>query len=191
MAHDGHKHQEAEDTLKTDAPAQATEAHHHEHEEQAAAITAFPNYHPLVVHFPIVLLLMAVLFQMISFFFLKKEFGIATLILLALGVLSAWLSSNVFHAHTGELSGNAKEILEQHERMAALTWWFALTALLFKGLSVFLGRKSLLLEILVALVLTVSAVTVSIAGHHGATLVHLHGVGPQGRFLESHHHHSH
>ncbi len=33
----------------------------------------FPNYHPLVVHFPIVLLIFAGLFQVLAFLFTKKN----------------------------------------------------------------------------------------------------------------------
>ncbi len=39
-----------------------------------------------------------------------------------------------------------------------------------------------------------SAYSVSQAGHYGATLAHIHGVGVQGNFIESHddgHDHSH
>ena len=111
-----------------------------------------------------------------------------TLILLALGVLSAWLSSNVFHAHTKELTGTAKEILETHEQMAALTWWFALSAFVIKTLSIFYFKRKLWVELLTVMLLTTSAIVVSIAGHHGAMLVHLEGIGPQGRSLELHHH---
>ena len=47
------------------------------------------------------------------------------------------------------------------------------------------------MELIVAVPLIASAVTVSIAGHHGAMLVHMEGIGPMGKGLESvedHHH---
>lgn len=153
--------------------------------QQMEAVNAFPNYHPLVVHFPIVLLLMAAVFQLLSFFFYKKEFSVVTLILLALGVISTWLSSNTFHADTGVLAGKAKEIFQTHEQMATLTWWFSLFALIIKIPSHFFFKRKWWLETAASLLLIASAVTVSIAGHHGAMLVHMEGIGPMGKYLDS------
>ena len=152
--------------------------------QQMEAVNAFPNYHPLIVHFPIVLLIMALLFQFLSFFFFKKEFSWASLILLALGVLATWLSSNPFHAMPGVLSGKAKEIFDTHEKMAAFTWWFALAALLVKIVSHFFLKRKLITEVAVAILLISSAITVSIAGHHGAMLVYMEGIGPMGKYLD-------
>ena len=36
--------------------------------------------------------------------------------------------------------------------------------------------------------ITASGVFVALAGHHGAELVHKHGVGAKGYMLEQHHH---
>jgi uncharacterized membrane protein len=161
---------------------------HHELEEhhEMQAVDAFPNYHPLAVHFPIVLLMIAALFQLLSFFFYKNEFGIVTLILLALGVISTWLASNTFHAHPEELTGRAKEIFETHEQMADLTWWLSLGALVLKIVSHFFLKRKLWIEATIALLLIGSSITVSVAGHHGAMLVHMEGIGPKGEHLETH-----
>ncbi|OFX23764.1 MAG: hypothetical protein A2041_00180 [Bacteroidetes bacterium GWA2_31_9b] len=61
----------------------------------------------------------------------------------------------------------------------------SITALILKiaGMYIFKSRKRVF-EIVVALVLIFSAVSVSIAGHWGAYLTHVEGVGPQGKFIE-------
>ena len=152
--------------------------------QQMEAVNAFPNYHPLIVHFPIVLLIIAALFQLLSFFFYKKEFSIVTLLLLFVGVVTAWLSSNPLHAMPGELYGKTKEIFETHEQMAAYTWWLSLIALILKSSSQFVLKRKLWVELAATLFLIASAITVSIAGHHGSMLVHMEGVGPLGKYLD-------
>jgi uncharacterized membrane protein len=159
--------------------------------EEMKAIDAFPNYHPLIVHFPIVLLIIASLIQLFSFFIFKNELSWVALVLLTLGVLTAWLSSNTFHAHPEELTGRASEIFKTHEQMASLTWWFSLFALLFKIVSRFIVKRNLWMEILASGFLIISTITVSIAAHHGAMLVHMEGIGPKGNHLETHEHDDH
>ena len=199
IAHEHHKHEVKKDSLtKTDslkatadtAMQNEMEKEHSELEEhhEMESINAFPNYHPLVVHFPIVLLMLAALFQLISFFVFRKELSWVTLGLLVVGVITTWLSSNTFHAHPEELSGKAKEIFETHEQMADFTWWFSLAALIIKIISHFFLHRKIWIESIVALCLVGSAITVSIAGHHGAMLVHTEGIGPKGNHLETEEH---
>jgi hypothetical protein len=52
-----------------------------------------------------------------------------------------------------------------------------------------LRRYKRIASIAVAITLVVSAYSVSRAGHYGAQLVHIEGIGPQGKFLEIDHHH--
>lgn len=183
-----HEHHNEPDSVKmsaadmrADSAMQSEMAEH----QQMEAINAFPNYHPLIVHFPIVLLLMAFVFQIISFFYFKKEFGWATLILLILGIITAWLASNTFHADPSELRGKAAEIFATHERMASFTRWLALFALITKIASQLFLQRKWWMESAVTLLLVGSAISVSIAGHHGAMLVHMEGIGPMGKYLES------
>lgn len=150
-------------------------------------IDDFPNFHPLVVHFPIVLLIMAIVFQLLSFLFYKNEFSLVTFILLALGVISAWLASTIFHGHPVELAGKAREIFETHELMAEFTKWLSLIAFVLKLFSQFFLKRKWWIETIVTVLLLISTVTVSIAGHHGAMLVYMEGIGPLGKHLESHH----
>jgi len=146
----------------------------------------FPNYHPLVVHFPIVLLIVATVLQIWSLFGYRKELGLAALVILIAGVISAWLASNVFHAHVASLPESALRLFEEHERFASYTFWFSLAAAVGKGVSHFLLARRWWSEAIVVLILLAAAVAVSITGHHGAQLVHIEGIGPKGHLLESH-----
>lgn len=148
----------------------------------------FPNYHPLIVHFPIVLLIVGAVFQVLSFVMYRKEFGMVTLLLLLTGTISAWLASNVFHVHVMNLTESAAKIFETHELMAKYTFWLAIAAIAAKAVSHFYLNRKWWSEAVVLILLVGASITVSIAGHRGAQLVHMEGVGPQGKYLESHQH---
>lgn len=199
-AHKGHNPQKA-DTAKmdttiveagtrTEMPA-GTEHHleeensaHHEEVMAKAEFSDFPTLHPLVVHFPIVLLILAALSQLLGLFILRKPLSWVTLVLVALGFLGAWIASRFVHPHTEQLSEYAAWVLEQHEKFADLTLWGSLAAFVLKIVSHFFLNRIIWIEVLIVLVLGISAYTVSSAGHFGAQLTHIEGVGPQGHFLE-------
>jgi len=152
---------------------------------QTTSPTEFSTLHPLVVHFPIVLLIIAALLQIVGVFYSKSNWDYITLFLLAGGVAGAYISSSYFHPHTEGLTSSASAILERHELFASLTLYSSLAALLLKiaGILIFKSRKRLF-EVVTTLILLFSAVSVSIAGHWGAYLTHIEGVGPQGKFIE-------
>lgn len=170
----------------TDASPVETKTEH-DHANMPASIKMvedFPNYHPLVVHFPIVLILVAALFQVLAFFVYKNEFSFASLLLLFVGVITVWLASNTFHAHPANLPEQINSIYEEHELMAKYTWWLSLAALAVKAVSHLYLKRKWWSEAVVLVLLIAASITVSVAGHHGAQLVHMGGVGPQGQYLE-------
>lgn len=159
-----------------------------------ASMDDFSTLHPLVVHFPIVFLLLAFLTQVAAFFLWKKQLNWITLLLLAGGFLGAYVASSFVHPHTTGLSEAAKMVLEKHESLASYTLWLSGVGLLLKATGQFLLKDKIWLEILIALLLAGATTTVSIAGHYGATLTHIHGIGVQGNFIEAHddgHNHEH
>ncbi len=146
----------------------------------------FPSLHPMVVHFPVVLLLIALITQIVSFFIWKNELSIITLIILFGGAIGAFIASNYAHPHTTELNKIAADLLIQHELYAGYTKWLSLAAVVLKGLSHFIIKRKLWGEILVLIIMLGAAYSVSQAGHYGAALTHLHGIGVQGKYLENH-----
>jgi len=157
---------------------------HHDEVMGRAAFSDFPTLHPLVVHFPIVLLLLAALLQFTGFFVFKPQLSWITMGFLLLGVIGAWVASNPFHPHTSALTGNAAWLLEQHEKYASLTFWTGLAALVVKIISHFFLKRKLWVEIVVFALLVTTTYFVSTAAHFGAQLTHIEGVGPQGHHLE-------
>lgn len=206
FAHGDEDHKkEQKDTTQTEQPATAhehsmgQEGHHDlpvlkEVDIVDASLSDFSNLHPLVVHFPIVLLLLAALTQIAAFFFWKKQMNWATLLLLLGGFLGAYVASIFVHPHTTGLTEAASAVLEKHDQFAYLTIWLSGIGLLLKAVSLFFLKDKIWLEIIIALLLAGAAFTVSRAGHYGATLAHIHGVGAQGHFIESNddgHNHNH
>ena len=192
-------HDKKKDTAEVELPDTAIQkqefevAHEppaHEHNESSqnkpgtASFDDFPSMHPLVVHFPIVLLLLAAIAQLFSFFVFKEQLSWVTLALATGGLIGAFAAAEFVHPHTTDLSESAAWVLEQHETYADYTLWLAGLALLMKIASHFFLKRKRWIEAVVAIVLLASAYCVSVAGHHGSQLTHIEGVGPQGEYLE-------
>lgn len=140
-----------------------------------------PNLHPLVVHFPIALLAVAVLVDLIRL--VKREhaglnltvqilFGMGTL-----GLISAFLSGREA-TETVEVAGRAFSVLASHENWALATMIFFITffGLRFAAYWYQLDTRKSISVISVALGL-IGMGLVTITGDRGGELVFGHGVG--------------
>lgn len=204
IAHGGKKHKKDSTKAPMDSTMNMGEEkqhvagdtiHHHDEgmEVDESKVTAelddFPTLHPLIVHFAIVLILVAAGIQLLNLYFMKKEISwIITAILLA-GVLAAWFAAKKFHPHTHGISEHAQLVLDQHDKWADWTIYSGFIALVLQATNLFLFKEKRWAGVVVGIVLTVSAYSVSRAGHYGSQLVHIEGIGPQGKFLEMQHHH--
>lgn len=145
--------------------------------------------HPLVVHFPIALLLVAPVVLAVGI--VMRERGrhwlIAAFLLTALGTIAAWVAISTGEA-AGALAERTPEInaaLERHESLAELVrTLYTIITLLFAvvlfgpglpGLRVAAGLTKLALVVLLAF-LGVGALAVVHTGHEGGRLVHEFGV---------------
>lgn len=166
---------------------------HAVHKQQPATVHAtpndFPNKHPLIVHFPIVLLLVAAAVALGNIFFLRKELDWIVTIATLIGFATAFYATEFAHPHTSGLTEHAQLVLDQHDLYADWTIYLGGAGLAVQALSQFLFKGRRWSVLIAALILTGTAYAVAMAGHYGAQLVHIEGVGPQGKYLETEHSH--
>ena len=130
IAHDGNHET---DSVKTDTTMVGAQSHgsdptHNDDHEMAvkgskveAGLEDFPTLHPLIVHFAIVLIIVAAGMQLVNLWLLKPELAWITGAILLAGVLAAWLASKNFHPHTHGLTAQAQAVLDQHDKWADWT----------------------------------------------------------------------
>jgi uncharacterized membrane protein len=144
------------------------------HELFGEVFTEFPSLHPLIVHFPIVLLLLAPAFQLGGIVFRKPDWFQAAAWLAVAAAISAYLASHQFHAEPWSISGAARETFERHELFAAYTLWASLITVGLKGLEIISRERwRRVLRVLVLVAMLLSAGAVSVTGHLGAKLTHV------------------
>lgn len=126
--------------------------------------------------------------QIVVLFRTNKLFNYTITAFTILGFISGLLAATVFHAHPAhDINAKAMEIFEEHEKLAFITLWISGFASAFKIAGLFIQKKWI--EVIALLLLLGSAVTVSLAGHHGSELVYKQGIGPKGEKLEQEHNH--
>lgn len=131
------------------------------------------HFHPMLVHFPIALIAVGFLAELV-FLFYKKEIcltkiGLYLLVLGALSAIAAWGAGQLF---TGEMEGAAGQVRETHELFATATLVFALiTSILRIYLEIKkIDKKSL--KQLAFVLYALTAVCVFATGFFGGTLVY-------------------
>ncbi|MCA8833319.1 DUF2231 domain-containing protein [Hymenobacter pini] len=149
----------------------------------------FPNLHPLVVHLPIVLLLLSAALQALRVYKDWPPVRWITIGVMAGGFLGALAASTVFHAMPQGLAPRAAAVFEAHEKFAGYTLWLSGITLLLAGIGTFFKIERRAYEALVLVSAVATAGVLSVAGHRGAQLVYVEGVGPQGRLLDKNHGH--
>ena len=147
---------------------------------------SLPNIHPLVVHFPIVLLLFYPLTLGFSLWYKKynREFYVASLIILALGFLSlvsAIMTGEPLGKDVKSISPQVYQVFERHEMLAEMTRNVVLIALFIHVAAWYLKKykkKSFsfvpTIHFLLSLLI---ACGVSLTGSEGGKLTHEYYVG--------------
>jgi uncharacterized membrane protein len=131
------------------------------------------HLHPMLVHFPIALIVFGFLADISSFLFKKEvclsKFGFYLLVFGTLASLSALLTGLLF---TSEMSGAAGEVKETHELFA---WITVGTLIALSAFRIFLkvkNKEETELKWIAFALYGLAAISVSITGFYGGTLVY-------------------
>jgi uncharacterized membrane protein len=131
------------------------------------------HFHPMIVHFPVALIMVGFLAETAALV-IKKEpclakTGYYLLLLGALSALAAYLTGQFF---TGEMSGAAGEVREEHELLALMTMLSMVVNAIFRSYLIIGKKETATLRWTSYLLYLGSAILVSITGFLGGTLVY-------------------
>lgn len=131
------------------------------------------HFHPMIVHFPVALIITGFLIDVISLFFNKNEpclskAGFYLMILGTLGAVAGYLTGEFF---TSEMTGSAGELKERHAIFAKITMFVMIAASLFRIYLVWKKKENSNLKWLVFVLFFIATVAVGYTGFLGGSLV--------------------
>ncbi len=137
--------------------------------------------HPMIVHFPIALLITGLLSETLGLF-LKKEFfrkaGFYLLILGTVGVAAAYFTGRLAGEGVTE-AGSLKQALEAHEEAAELSLWLMAAAVVLRIITVFVKKFSGSLKWGAFALFLIGVLSIVRTGYYGGELVFKHAAGVQ------------
>ncbi len=140
--------------------------------------------HPMIVHFPIALLIVGFAFDVVSLFVRKEIFtkaGLYLLILGAAGAVAAFISGNYAGEGVAE-GGSLQQAIARHEGAAELTLWILGAAVIVRLASIWIRKYERPLRWLGVLIFLIGALSVARTAHFGGQLVFSHAAGVQLKF---------
>src|ERR1035437_3365390 len=131
------------------------------------------HLHPMLVHFPIALVLIGFIADLVSIYFKKEaclsKLGFYLLIVGTLFSLVALLSGVLF---TFEMSGSAGKVKETHEFFAWITVGMLIATSILRVFLILKNKEESNLKWIAFVLYGVAAISVSITGFYGGTLVY-------------------
>jgi uncharacterized membrane protein len=136
------------------------------------------HLHAMIVHFPVALVLVAFVSELIGNI-LKKQFYLQAsfyvLVLAGLGAIASYVTGNA--AGDGMDGGSLQMALESHEESATFTLWLTIAAAGAKIVLYFVKKEMRWLKILAFILLFAAAGSVARTGYLGGQLVFKHAAG--------------
>ncbi len=131
------------------------------------------HLHPMLVHFPIALVVIGFIAELI-YLFVKKEIcltktGYYLLIIGTLAALAAWLSGELF---TSDMQGVAEQVRETHETFAIITLILLLITASIRTFIVIKKVDNKTLTGIAFILYALAALSVSLTGFFGGNLVY-------------------
>ena len=137
------------------------------------------HLHPMIVHFPIALLIVGFLADVIHLI-IKKEFfsraGFYLLILGTIGVIAAYLSGEYAGDGVTE-AGALGQALEAHEEAATLALWLMSGAALVRIAFVILKKYDGVFKAVAFTLFLLGVISIARTGYYGGELVYKHAAG--------------
>ncbi|MGB8492064.1 MAG: DUF2231 domain-containing protein, partial [Bacteroidales bacterium] len=130
------------------------------------------HFHPMVVHFPVALILAGFLAEVAYLIFKKDAFSVAGFWLLVLGAISACAAYLTGKFFTGDMSGAAGEIKGNHELFATITLVISVATAGFRIYLKYARKGDTRLRWVAFGFYAVAAIAVSITGFFGGVLVY-------------------
>jgi len=138
-------------------------------------------WHPLSVHLPLAVLLIATLFKLIAPFSKQTFWNSSGNVLLFIGTLGAWIAVYTGNLADGIVSRKICDptVLESHEQAAYVVAWLFTMATAGVLASYFQLRKKLhkLLQVMILVAMLAGSGFLAYTGHLGATLVYQQAAG--------------
>ncbi len=147
-----------------------------------------PTLHPVVIHFPIMMLLLAFPLFFLVLLFKKEEFRKLSIVICGIGFLGGLAAATVFHPHTTGLPAAAARALEYHDFFAEMTLTLSGAATLAGFSTVFKKYRKKAVELIALALILLAVISVSLTGHFGGILAYVYGVGTEGKYLEQEDH---
>ncbi|HNW69093.1 MAG TPA: ferritin family protein [Bacteroidales bacterium] len=132
------------------------------------------HFHPMIVHFPVALIILGFFADVLSLLFNKKEpclskIGFFLMIFGTLGAVAGYLTGEFF---TAELTGAVGELKERHEVFAKTTMYIMIGASLIRIYMVWKKKDKGWMKWLVFVLFFIATVSVGYTGLLGGTIVY-------------------
>ena len=131
------------------------------------------HLHPMIVHFPIAIIVFGFIADLASLIFKKEvclsKTGFYLLIVGALSAIVALLTGIFF---TSELAGSAGEIMETHEHFAWITLSLVILTSILRIYLLVKKKENSNLKWIAFVLYGLAAISVSVTGFFGGTLVY-------------------
>ena len=136
------------------------------------------HLHAMIIHFPIALLMVGFLSEIIALFYnriLFRKIAFYLLLLGAVGAISAYISGG--YAAEGIETGRLAEAIEAHEEAALITLWLAIITAIYRAALLFFKYERSWTKWVGILLFAALVGSIIYTGDKGGELVYEHGAG--------------